>query len=469
MTPRPPRILIHMEDPRRDGSVLMALAHLFAEAGARPFLSTRRTTEPLLRALPFEAVLVSTPENISFDALPRIRRRTRIFMLPTEGAIFEEGPLMIKYGGGEDRSRWDRHIESIRHYFLWGQNSRRVLLATGRFRQEQLVVTGAPRMDFFLAQPAPPAQAQPQEGWLGIVSSFILINSIVPVPLFQNIDQNRKINWASQARTRYYEDRLWTEAACLRVLLEFIEECHRRRQKLWIRMHFQEAADNWRALQKSFPGTLHFEAEDRPFESWLDRVRAMAAFNSTTFFEAVAAGKPALNLTPLVGPRLAEHTDRFPQTHYPILDQVESAEGWEGAFRFLDRIRRMKPGQPYEHSAQARAILQEVCGFPRPISALARVVHTVLADLGEPSRAEATDRLKEGLALARAKALEVYTFHLRRDPVGNCWFPLRPRQLRRRFANEIQRYLRAAHTFPWVEEPARRLAEPSALAAEQVG
>lgn len=445
---RPPRILIHIEDPRRDASALITLAELFRRAGTQPFLSTRRTTELLLKSLPFEAVLVAGPENISYDLIPQIIKRTRIFMLPTEGAIFDEGPLMIKYGGGEDKSKWACHIETTSRFFLWGENSRRVLQKIGLFPDQKLVAAGAPRMDFFLTRPAQ-KEISAAENRIGIVSSFILINSIVRVPTIHNIEGNRKINWASQSTTRHYEDRVWTEAACFRVLLDLFEECHRRKQPIWVRPHFQESAENWLWFKDRFPGTLYFGGEGLPFESWLSQVRAVAAFNSTTFFEAVAAGKPAVNLAGLVGPRLAEHTDRHPQAHYPILDQVESPENWDQMFGFLDRVSRMQPGEPFEHSAQARSILQDVCNFPRPVSALARVVHTVLSDLGEAPSAAAADRWQEGLALAKAKALEAYTFRLRGDAIGNCWFPLEAGALRRRFRNEIQRYLRSAQTFPW--------------------
>ena len=458
---RRPRILIHIEDPRRDGSVLLALYELFRRAGARPFLSTRRTTELLLKSLPFEAVLVAGPENISYDLIPQVVKRTRIFMLPTEGAIFDEGPLMIKYGGGEDKAKWERHIETTSRFFLWGEDSRRVLQKTGRFPDEKLVVAGAPRMDFFLTRPSQEeTAAAAAENRIGIVSSFILINSIVRVPMIHNIEGNRKINWASQSTKRHYEDRVWTEAACFRVLLDLIEECQHRKQPLWVRAHFQESMENWRWFKDRFPDTLYFGQDHLPFESWLTQVRAVAGFNSTTFFEAVAAGKPAVNLVKLVGPRLDEHTDRHPQAYYPILDQVESPEDWDQMFDFLDQVGRMQPGEPFEHSAQARSIVQEVCNFPRPVSALARVVQTVLSDLGEAPISSTADPLREGVALAKAKALDAYTFNVRRDPAGNCWFPLHARQLRNRFRKEIARYLRGALAFPWIEEAGSRPKAP---------
>ncbi|MBI1952758.1 MAG: hypothetical protein HYS41_01375 [Candidatus Omnitrophica bacterium] len=445
---RRPRILIHMEDPRRDGPVLIALARLFEKAGARALLSTRRTTNPILNALPCEAAVIATPMNIIYDTYPKITRRTKIYMLATEGAVFEEGPLLVKYGGGSDPDCWQRHIQSIHRFFLWGDYSRRVLLATGRFREEQLPVTGAPRMDFFLAAAQARKPLGAQRVPIGVVSSFPLFNSIVPESMLKKIDLHRGTHWGFQSKARYFEDRLWIEASYLRVLLTFFDECRRRGQRVWLRPHQQEDRRSWRYFEDRYSPTLHTGGEELPFESWLDQIQLMAGFNSTTFFEAVAAGKPALNLTGLVGPRLAEHTDHFQQNHYPIIDHLKVPETWDEVFAFVNQIQPKGPGEPFEHSAEAQAILRDVCHFPRPVSALSQLVHTVLADLGQPPSAEEDSRWREPWVLAQAKALEAYTFKIRRDPIGNCWFPLQARRLAGRFEREIQRYLLAAQGFP---------------------
>ena len=449
---RRPRILLHMEDPQRDGSVLLALGALFESAGARVVFSTRRRTLRLLKTLSLDAALISSPDNIPYDAYPWVRRRTQLFRLPTEGAIFEEGPLLLKYAGGTDPQRWDRHIEGIRRFFLWGDNSRRVLLRTGRFPEEKLLAVGAPRMDYFLVPRAERELMNGEGAPLGIISSFPLINDITLEPMPQKIDANRGDSWAYQSQDRNFEDRLWVEAACFRILIAFYEECRRLGERTQMQIHPHENRNVYRYFEERYSPGLSLSEPLLPFGSWLDRVQAVVGFNSTTFFEAVAARKPAVNLTGMAGPRLAEHTNRFAQNHYPIMDHVNNPRNWEELFAFLGRVRNLRPEEPFTHTPEAQALLQEVCHFPRTVSTLARIVQAVLSDLGESAR-EPGRGLRERWALAQAKALDFYTFRVRRDPIGNCWFPLSVPWLRRRYAKEVERYLRAARNFPCTEKP----------------
>lgn len=456
---RGPRILIHIEDPQRDSSVLLALGRLFESAGAHVLFSSRRRTLRLLQALPLDAALLSSPDNIPYDAYPRVRRRTQLFMLPTEGAIFEEGPLLLKYAGGTDPQCWDRHIQGIRRFFLWGDNNRRVLLRTGRFPEEKLRVVGAPRMDYFLTPSKETAPKRGEGDLLGIIGSYPLINDIGREPMPLKIDANRGDSWGYQSPARNFEDRLWVEAACFRTLIAFYDECHRRGKRTQMRIHPHENRSVYRYFEDRYSPGLSLSEPLLPFEPWLDLVQAVAGFNSTTFFEAVAARKPAVNLTGMVDPRLADHTNHFPQSHYPIMDHVSNPHSWEELFAFLDRIRSTPPAEPFVHASEAQAILQDVCAFPRPVSALARIVQMVLADLGEPVR-EPGYGLREQRALAEAKALDLYTFRIRRDPIGNCWFPLSAPWLRRRYGKEVARYVRAAENFPCTEKTPAESAAP---------
>ena len=173
-------------------------------------------------------------------------------------------------------------------------------------------------------------------------------------------------------------------------------------------------------------------------------------FNSTTFFEVVAAGRPAVNLEGLVGPRLPEHTDGFLQNHYPIMDFIETPSTLEQLFRYVEKVRRGEWSAQAAYGPEAAALLRSVCLYPRPFSTLAAVVHSILSDLGAGDPGHSTaGSLPDGVVALEAAALEWITFRLRTDPITSFWFPWTPGRFRQRHAAQIARYLRAAALYPY--------------------
>jgi len=442
-------VLIHVDERRRDIPLLLALRRLLEQRGFRVILSTRRTTAAYLRGVPVDAIVVPSLLHLPYDELPRICARSKIYMLPTEGALFEELPLLVKYGGGTDPKRWARQIQATTRFFLWGEYSRRVLRATGRFRDDQLVVVGAPRMDFFLVDPSAEERARHAPRSLGLLSDFVLLNSYHPRPIFELTDGGRHCHGIYHAPTRGIEDRFWIEMAWMRVWLELLEECQKRQERLRLRIHPREDLGNYRYLEARYGEILGFEDPNVPFESWLERVEILLGYNSTAFFEVVAANKPAINLEGLVGPRLAEHVDGFQQSHYPVMDHIPTPGSLEELFRM---IRRMRDGQWVAaqcYGAECRALLQDVCHYPRSTAALAAVVQTIVDDLeGAGLDKRWSHRVAGALGGWEAKALEAVSFTVLRNPVTSMWFPMRDGRFARQHAAEIARYVRAAERFP---------------------
>ena len=442
-------VLIHVDERRRDVPVSFALGRLFERVGCRVTLSTRRTTAPLLRRLRFDAVVVPSLLHIPYDDLPKVRARCRIYMLPTEGALFGEWPLLVKYGGGDVPERWDRQIQATARFFLWGEQSRRVLQATGRFRDEQLVVVGAPRMDGFLVEPSPSARAARNPHAAGFISDFVMLNGYYPQPIFQMIQQGRRGHGFYYAASRHVEDRVWKECAWIRVWLELLEECQRRGERLRIRIHPRESLRGYAALQQAYPGALDLEGQELSFETWLDQLGVLLGYNSTSFFEAVAAERPAISLEGLIGPRLHEHNDGCAMNHYPIMDHLDAPTSMDEVFALIQMMREGRWTAERGYGADCRALLKDVYHYPRAASTLAAVVQTIVQDLeGTRSVGRFSDRIVEALGRGEAKAFEVATFTLRRDPVMSVWFPMRPGRFARQHADEIDRYVRAAEQFP---------------------
>lgn len=442
---RQARILIHLDERRRDFPVLAALKILLERAGHRVILSTRRHTLLYLRRVAFDAIIVPYMEHIPYGDIPAISARSKIYMLPTEGILFNEGPLLLKYAGGENPKLWDRQIRAVKRFFLWGNYSRRILLNTGKFREDQLAAVGGPRMDFFLAGPTAEEKALSDPRALGGITGFSLTNSFRPMDPFQRVDAGRVVRGLYESPTRQVEDRLWIETAWVRVWLQFFDECRERGERIRLRVHHRENLQSYGYLRRKYASVLSFDGQDLPFESWLDRLGILLGYNSTTFFEAVALGKPAISMEGLIGPRLQDHTDSFVMNHYPIMDHLETPGSFDELFDFIARVRRGEWEAATAYGPEAQAILRDVCHYPRSNSALAEIVETIQRDLGtQPVGRAEGNFLPEWLARAAARSLDLATFQVRRDAITGSWFPLHEAELKRRYVLEIARYLRAA-------------------------
>ena len=453
-------ILIHLDEYRRDAAVLFALRRLLMDAGCEVVLSTRRTTPLWLRQRSFDAIVVPSLEHIPYDWIPELSVRSKIYMLPTEGALFDEWPLLVKYGGGHESERWERHIQATARFFLWGEYSRSILRATGRFRDDQLIVVGAQRMDFFLAEPSPSESQAFDCSSIGAISNFLLLNTYLPGHVFQTVDRGRTGHGYYYARSREFEDRYWIESAWVRVWLELLDECKRRGESIQLRIHPREDLGAYGYLQTKYGSTLQLAGQELPFEVWMDRLGVLLSYNSTALFEAAAAEKPAFSLEGLVGDRLAEHIDGFPMAHYPIMDHLEAPRSFDALFDLIGQVRDGRWTGQAGYRPELRALLKDVCHFPRRSSTLATITQTIISDLdAAPATTRRSSRAATMAGKVKSRALETATFAIRRDRVISSWFPLVSARLERALAQEIARYLRAAARFPAGGQEAEAVAE----------
>lgn len=443
--PAAPRLLVHVDERRRDPSVMLALRHLLEAAGCRVVLSSRWTTARYVRRIPFDAVIVPSLLHVPYDDLPWLTRRSKIYMLPTEGNLFEEWPLLVKYGGGATQERWPRQIQATARFFLWGDYSRRILQATGRFHDEQLVVAGAPRMDLFLLE----RRQLDDASAVGLISDFVQTNSYHQRNIFHAVNAGRVLREFSQGDQHNIEDRYWIEAAWVRTWVELFDACRARGERLQVRIHPREHLDSYRYLERHYGDVLHFHGQAEPFEIWLDRVGMLLGFNSTTFFEAVAAGKAVANLEGLMGSRLADHLDGSPMNQYPILEYIERPQSLEALFAFITRVRAGAWSAAEAYGPACRALLRDVCHFPRETATLATVVETIVHDLDGTGRwGGLSDRLLEALWRVEAKARETFAFYVHRTPQTSVRYPMKLRRFEAEHREAISRYLRAAAAFP---------------------
>lgn len=305
-----PLVLIHVDDRRRDATTLNLLGLLLEARGCRTVFTNRATLAPALRRLAPAAVLVSHIQFVR-DGLAALARRARVYLLPTENAIFNPRSLAIKESGltaaefDQAANPHDRHARQITAFFAWGEAARQALLEHGVYRPDQIVVAGNPRFDLLrLGAVAPVAAAPPA---IGIVGRYPVLNVFDHRSNLQFIYSMRNEHGIRYDLDRNVEDFYWYHIAYFRTCCDVMDALIASEGvTVNYRPHQYEDWDGYRFLQRTYGARLVIEPDDDYFE-WLARVRVLLASASTSVAEAFVAGRPVVTMEKMVGPRLAEH------------------------------------------------------------------------------------------------------------------------------------------------------------------
>jgi surface carbohydrate biosynthesis protein len=437
-----PHILIDVDELRRDFFVGAALKSVLERRGAIVTLTNRTGLPTYLRFGHFDAVILGNALNIPIEYLRGVATRTDIHMMSTEGAIPNDKGLERKYGYSVDPSQRDAKIATVARFHLWGDHSRRYLVSAGYFSEGQLRVAGAPRFDYHHRRSLEtvPASVLP----LGVVCRFIHLNPYRQLNHIETADSFR----ADRYRGSIYpadggiEDVFWLQAAAMGILLQLLDECQRRSQKVLVRPHPREDLGAYEYLLKKYPGVVSIEHHDLSLEAWLGQVCAVASFNSTSNYEIVASGRMGISLDPLLGERGSRHVDRSSTMYYPVTTGLIQPKEIDDVFAALELL-DIGDWDAAKQYADVLDHVHDICDFPRDRPALFKVADEIVRTLAESGR-EVDSPWLRGLrnwaCRAYVKLVEFVVFAIVRRPATSVYFPMWERRYMRRWKVYVDRY-----------------------------
>jgi surface carbohydrate biosynthesis protein len=139
------RIALIVDNPYRDLPGLVLLAAQLCRQGATCFLVPMYSTGELIMLAP-DVVLFNYLRVNNEEAAQRMRQAgVKVCVLDTEGGVL---PDLERYT--KTAARDPELFHNVSCFFSWGPRLAEYLQREGLYREEQVLVTGAPRFDFYV-------------------------------------------------------------------------------------------------------------------------------------------------------------------------------------------------------------------------------------------------------------------------------------------------------------------------------
>jgi len=286
------RVALVVDNPLRDlpGIVLVALT--LCDHGATCYLVPMNLAQRELCALAPDFVLLNYLRRAN-EALAQMLLDAGIGLgvLDTEGGVF---PSFDSYAA--TMAQGSKTRLGIACYCAWGHQLARHVVEQGWYRSDQVVVTGAPRFDFYVPPWRAAALRMSSEYVGGCPPPIILVNGSFALanPAFTSPEEEAKL-WAKSGHDPYEVAR-WQEGqrATMACFAELANNLARR---------FSDATFVYRPHPFERVETYHRLLDTRDnlrltragtVDGWILRAAAVIQHGSSTAVEAGLAGVPAL-------------------------------------------------------------------------------------------------------------------------------------------------------------------------------
>lgn len=343
------RILIHVDLRRRDLMSSVWLKYWLEQMGAEVRLCSRVTLRrEFARFRPHAAILAHTHDfGLDHQRLVESARQSRLFVLPTEDAIDDTYMYLESHepNGVIDHEHRERNwLTYITHLYSWGPNNIPRIRESGFMREEQLIVTGNPRLDLDWDRLFSESGAGKP---IGLIGNFWDINpwdfycrpwplmhgatKYPPYFLRKNLDGPQYtfnvIHGLREGAGKIYpadrnaEDILWAGIAHFRLILDFLDQWTKRGGKVILRPHTMERYQSYDLLTELYKPYLEIN-NDPGFFLFLQKVCGVLVMSSTSIIEARLANRPIICFESLLGGRYQEHVAGTPWKRLPYLDYL---------------------------------------------------------------------------------------------------------------------------------------------------
>ena len=316
------RIALVVDHPLRDLPSLVLLACRLCQHGVTCHLVPLNLMGEIWMLAP-DFVLLNYL-NVANQKLVRqlLDSGIKVGVLDTEGAARLE--IAAKILAPDPELRF-----GISFYCCWGTKLREHAKREGWYREEQLIVTGSPRFDFYV-HPWRDAALQASNYAESYARPFVLIMGNFPLsnPLFKSPEQ--EANWLIESLgfNRDYVmnwQRIQSHTKTALVDLCKSSASHFRQVNFVYRPHPFEDSETYRGLEDGL-ANLHF-VKKGPVYGWLLRASAVIQRSCFTAVEAVMAGIPALSPAWIPTPAnlvIAEDVSIACETEDDLLQVLES-------------------------------------------------------------------------------------------------------------------------------------------------
>jgi len=371
-----PTVLIHIDDRRRDALAYLLLGKMLEAMGNQVYFCNRFTNRIAWLVLQPDAMVVPyvwMGVKGGADELAARAKRTKIIVLPTEGAempdeLFRDLVGIYDPSVKIDRNTRTQYTRHVTKTLQWGRNQRDGLLERGILREDQVSVVGSIRSDllrpeFRMVQPSVDGEAAN----LGFAGQFDSINVFDQRSVFQVIDGHR----GSDARGRIYdesrelEDYFWSHYAYVRLYLILIEKIIAKGNcRVLYRAHPFEHLPNYSYLQETLGSRFVLDPPLTPLYQWLHSLEAVVCTTSFVGFEGMMMEKPVITVQSIIEPRLREHLT-IRRYWYEYLEWCWRPKTVDEALDLMDLAAHRKLPAKHLSNPEFQRYIEEQLDWPR--------------------------------------------------------------------------------------------------------
>lgn len=395
------RVLIHVDQQKRDAVPMLWLKMLLEERGVSVRLCNRLSRERMFYSFLPDVFLQS---HVFFDSATELKRKACIakhVLLPTEGAVFDPNPINAHF------SAYPQHNELFSKVLAWGNAYKRVLVESGHFDDARVSVVGSPRFDVYRNY----SRETVSNGKIGFVSSLVLLNAFDRRSIFKMIDNNRGGESVYYDINRNVEDLYWVYIAQCRVLFEIFDRWFLAEKKSGVfRPHPNENRDLYLHMVEKYRGLFHLD-DGEHFYGWLKKLEGLVMFQSTTAVEAILARKPFITLEKIIGTRIDDHLT-LQDARLPYVQCSWEPRTVDEA---VDFMMAMSKGElpAKEPNEEIKKVLADMYDWPRERGSLEHIADEIMSLMAIEGGAGAKNNIKKSFfstIVHRIKLLRVYVW-----------------------------------------------------------
>jgi len=351
------RVLVAIDGSKRELFGCSLLAKYLRDIGLTPIICSQYLFKPYyLRYTPEAVVWPNALTDFS-----KIAKNTFIFILPSESGNGQEEQVEITHAGTAKNTVYSHYVD---RFFCWGKGMKKTLLKSGKWREEQLAVTGNPSTDHWHI---PRSKKDPKDCIVGLTTTFRALSNSV------SMAKSNYLEWLDYAERHggdgsYYappnhaESWLFYEASLARVINSTVRALVSHNDNtVEIRPHPFELNCRYQYLKASYGDRVRIN-KNGPISEWLKNKYIVFTYMSASAIDAIIFGIPVVSLGGLIDPDALKKIPKpFRYEYTNLLWQVDS---FSQVPNYLEKARR---GQltPCRDIEKFNDFIKEHFFFPR--------------------------------------------------------------------------------------------------------
>ncbi len=284
-----------------------------------------------------------------------------IFVMPSESGNGQPDLIRATHAGTTENPIYSANVD---RFFCWGPAMREILLESGKWRPDQLIVSGHPSTDHWLL---------PSLGGTGLTRKVGLTTTFRALSNYTPLSKMNYFEWLDAAEIsggdgtyfkppEHAESWIFFEASLARVMCGLLRAVAvEGKKRIEIRPHPAELKSRYRYLRSLSPGRVSV-TKDGTVSEWLGNISVLFTYVSASALDAVIRGVPVVSLRGMLD---ADSLRKIPSHfRYNYDDVFWQLTDFRQAVEYIELAERGKL-EPCKDEKKLASFLKAHCLYPR--------------------------------------------------------------------------------------------------------